>query len=347
MNLFMVSSPLQFINALEAKHYFNYFSENCILLIFQDSGKNRHTIHRIKNMIKETDWYKVYYIGGGSSKTSWIRSLTQLSRIKKYIFSVKDIFVGDFLVHELMKDFINNINYDNVYLLDDGNKTLTYHELSAGNDVSIKETSIKDFVRNIIKKYFFRFSVNYPYIFKKLNYFTIYNLRQKNNEIIIKNDYQHIKRLIDNKDSLERVWFLGCDLPECNIVSEKIYLDYLEKIKNYFSPQEIIYIPHRFENMTKLKKIEQVIGIEIYNTQTCIEYELCQQKNLPNTLASFFCSALDTCNQIYRDKINIKSFIINPSYIDVKIKDHVQEIYSYYHKNYKDNFSIVDLANHI
>jgi hypothetical protein len=320
MNLFLVESPLQLLNAIEAKNYFDLDDRESILIVF--IGKSELNFEQINYLIDKNSWKEINFIRH-NKKVDVIKKVFSLNRIaKRYL--VSSVFFGDYRSW-YMRHFINITKPENVYLLDDGAATVNiYNQLSIGFKFEEKRLFLK-----LIKKYLLRIREEDIQFF---DYFTIYDLKTTSTSKIFRNNYQVLKSLNKLKEKSNEVFLLGQPISEKNVMEEDKYIDYLIKIQKYYNNYRLIYICHRSETKEKVLRIENELGISCRTFDTSIEYALSLQESLPKVLISFYSSALINCKEIFGDIIDISSYYIDSKDINSDYRTYVENIYRYINK---------------
>lgn len=297
-NLFIIRSPLQFINAIEAKFYFKT-TKNILYIIHGKSTINSAHMHKIFSF---STWDEIIEINPNNKKNNLLNNIKSIKILqeKKYDY----IFTGD--IGNINTALISSLKKNETYLLDDGTMTLISHQTLHPSQKEAWSTS--RFIKNNRYKLF---GLKCNLKKEKINYFTIFNLVPHENEKIIKNNFSFFKQsfLPQLKQGSSTVYFIGQNLIIENIMSEIIYLKYIKNIIKYYSNQTIIYYPHRFEKISeKYRELESKEFIIKESTQP-IEIELLTRDCYPNHIASFVSSALSSLKNIFQDS-NIDSFII-------------------------------------
>lgn len=325
MNIFMIESPLQLINAIEAKHHFSIKKEHAVLLILQ--AENENTMKQIANMVSKDEWADVQIIGSGTGKVTWITRLLSLRSVVKKYSRVDYIFIGDYR-SDIMRDFVVSVEHKKVYLLDDGNVTIRMFEMISNGRLP-QDSGAKYLIKSAFKKVLAPKSPKNNEI-TNIAFFTTFDLKSDRMEIV-RNNYEYFSSLSKDQKKKPVFFFLGAPLSEKNVMdSEDRYIEYLRDVKSYLNETEMVYIPHRSESPEKLDKIKKELNISVTPIDTCIEFELTRNPYLPEGLGSFYSSALGTCHQIFKDLIEIKAFYLQPGDLAEKNQAEIEKIYHYY-----------------
>ncbi|UFT98883.1 glycosyltransferase family 52 [Radiobacillus kanasensis] len=330
MNVFIIESPLQLLNSLEAKYYYKLESAECDLLVL--NGDNPNSVKQIVKMVNRSDWNSIKIIGFGNGKISWI---TRMIKLKKEYKTYKDpdlVFIGDYR-SDLMRDFVNKVNPRQTVLIDDGTVSLRIHRVLTSENERRKflNGDSKDRLKKLIKSMVYLGNVPIQKHVDNLVLFTVYDLPSSENLLVTKNNYLYMKSISSEREKLQEVWLLGSPLVEKGILeSAEVYIDCLSKIKKHYSEvKKIVYVPHRAENEEWIKVYDK-LGFEILRPDASIELYLMIKKEIPNVVASFYSSALGNIYNIFGEQIQIDSFIIPKEQLPEKSKAEIINIYDYY-----------------
>ena len=361
-NVFMVLTPLQILNAIEAKHYFKL--ENNYLVVHMGGS---YPPEKIKGMIVEHDWSGVYYfkldqyfpstfesalLGPHISKDvrayiDYYHMYLNRRKVDKIINALggaKNLFLGNYIRVfsdcSYMRHFANTLKHDRLFLLDDGTSTIIINEQrknrlvkrpdvnDAGSYVSLLKRRIRDSLIEWNDK-----------DADSITFFSAYDIEVLDNDYLIKNEYKHIRECAERTIPSDEVYFLGECMHE-SLMSDDAYLEYVNKVKNYFAHDKLIYFPHPRETVSMTKKINEELGIATKSINVPIEIEICIRGNRPKILAGFISSALQNCRIILND-LKIMAFYISPS--DLIDPTHVHLIYDSFESNASDLFTIVKI----
>ncbi len=231
INLFLISTPLQLLNAIEAKKYFEVADETAVV-IFLTYSNNLITINRI---LDKSEWAEVHFIDDNIErqkehesnliKRKWIpairKVLKSFDRLKHFIEkynSVNLLFVGYYLGLENIH-FINSVSYNRIVLLDDGIATLEINRIRKQNASFFSAWSVEFLLKALFKKFVLRYCLRHP---KSVMFFTVYKMNVSENDSIVTHKYEQLQVLMLLKETSEDVVFLGQPLSEIDpvIISE-------------------------------------------------------------------------------------------------------------------------------
>ncbi|CAA6819447.1 MAG: Unknown protein [uncultured Sulfurovum sp.] len=275
-NVFIVSSPLQVMNAIEAVEHFK--TQNNILLVLH-TGDKKH-LNQMKKMFNFSDWDDIEYI------------LLPLKIVDKIVFAktindalafmkkkkIEKLFVGEFR-SDHVNHIVNSLETQAVYLLDDGLAQLNYNEEVSQESVQVK-------VRRAIYRLLF-----YKLKTIKYTFFTIFQIK---NEKIIPNKYNFFRKQISNKKIENVTFFIGQPLVELGIMSQENYKNELIKIMNFYKEKEFIYISHRREKIANVQELSLALNFTYKVFDTLIELEMINATIVPSSFATFYSTAIVT-----------------------------------------------------
>lgn len=341
-NLFLISTPLQLINALEAKMHFQISNDSSVVIVNAYSTN----LAPIKVLLANYEWREIYFIEDSVEnqkkhednlkKKNPILGLKKVfqssSKFNKLIkqFSVVDaLFIGYYLGLENIH-FANSVKYRRLILLDDGIATLEVNRRRKANISFTKTWNVEYLFRVLFKKLVLRYKLEHPH---SVIFFTSYKIDPSPRDLVEKNEYSEIRRMTKAKESSEEVLFLGQPLSEemPKILTEDTYLRYLDWIVKYIRPHKMIYIPHRDEDKVKLSRLQKLFNVEIRFIHMPFELYLMQQKKLPKCIVGVITSAIPNCKSIFGDSVDIIAIRIHSKdVINKALLTTVEETYSYF-----------------
>lgn len=352
-NIFLVKSPLQLLNAIEAKHHFELDDKDCYLLIM---GDRKSYSQLMKLVIASQQWSNIVLLNrvGLVAGNPWavcdnlgdidklrktilrssLFSIRRLNRLARAIKDVKYVFIGN-NNSPLMRHFANSLGHQQTVLLDDGTATLDIARQRIEGQFSPKPSKLSKRIRLAAKRIFQKLNARQP---ENVVFFTAYKIAVTGADRIISNDFAYLRNRALGLKVTESVYFLGSPLSEVGIVSEDKYLESMRRVKKYYEGKDIIYVSHRRESPEKLARLKSEYGFEVSCFDYPVEYQLAFVGPRPVELASFISSALDNCRLIFEDKMKIVAFKINE--INADRRDIVNGIYDNYELSVGENFIV-------
>jgi len=354
-SVFLISTPLQLMNAMEARKYFNLSASVSKIIIMAYAAN----LEMIKKLLIEEEWASIHYLEESverqkkhESNLNWTRLVFAfnelLERRKKLgdlvnrIGDIQYLFVGYYLSLENLH-FINSTTHKEIVLLDDGIATLEINRRRTQKISVLDAWSFEFLFKALLKRIVFGYRLIHP---KSVTYFTIYDLNIPPFDKIIVNDYSTVRKLMGNKSEANKVYFLGQPLSEIKpyIVKEERYIEYIVQVIKYFKPLKVIYIPHKDESVLKINRLKDQIGIEVQKIDVPFEWYLINVGHKPDKIAGLVTSALPNCKVLFGSEIEIISFRIKKDeLIKSGITNSILDTYDYFEKLSDTNFKIVDL----
>lgn len=298
--LFIVETPFQLLNAYEAMCYFRVEKQRLIIRLSDNEIGN----NQIKEIVKKLDLEsiaKISFISINVHKKS-IFQLLQIFSLKIGLWisqaSYKHIFIGEY--ESRFFQFIAPYS-SNLILLDDGFKTVITQ-------------------KNFTSSHHF-------------NWFSLFNLTPYPNQTIYKNAYEALgKKILSRGNSSEssEIIFIGSNLSEEGIISREYDVQLITKICARYADKTIIYIPHRAEDDSKLKKLtEKNANLKVNRLNFPIELLPLYSMVFPQFFISFYSTALITLKSIYK----IETIAFKFDYSNSKFENNIDQVYTFLQKN--------------
>lgn len=331
MNVFLIESPLQLLNAIEAKTYYQLKNEDSLLLL--QNGEIPESLEQMKSMINADIWPNVRIVGTGKGKISWFTRMIALKKIAKKVGQINLLFLGDYR-SDLMKDFANTVNYKKLVVIDDGAATInTYKNLVGKEEINVNHfsnLSKTEMIKNITKKILYFGNAPSSFTPKQIDLFTVYNLPSENRVKVHKNEYYYHKSINKQKLVEGKIYFLGAPLSEKKVIkSNEEYFNYLLLIKESLPKLPIVYVPHRAEESDKIRKIKE-LGFNIEQNHTCVEHMMIYSNTIPEYIISFYSSALINLKKMMSPEVKIISYQLPYEDLEPKMRSTIKSVYDYY-----------------
>lgn len=284
-NLFIIGTPLQLINAIEAINYFK-LENNILVIVYRSLIANKIQIDKIRNLYKWEEVLEIEY-----SKHS---SLLKYVHLTKYLKTHTYKYVFFPKLEVVPKLVIANVKKEKVFLLDDGGLTVTIYEKS------IKTDKLNKYDFKELRFLLFGLKVK---IRDKINLFTYFNLPAINGIEVIKNSLLHLKNSVtDMKKESSVIYFLG--QPISKLIDDAVYRDSIQSIIKKYN-KKIIYIPHRGESVDKIKYLSELDNsmFSIENIGMPVELFFLNNEIYPSHVISYYSTALTTLDLIFEDTV--------------------------------------------
>lgn len=293
-NLFIVRSPLQIINSIEAIDYFK-LRNNILILIYNDTD---NTNLQMDNLISLHKWKKIIKVNEKTKRSKYFEYISFTYKLKKEAYNY--LFFSNLgSIHKLL---LANIKRKHTYYIDDGVETITrYNNVFLPNKL------------NKIKFRQLRFLIAGLKVFIKddIHFFTYFDLKPFRKSKIVQNNLTHFqKKYLTSVKEDTNIYLLGQPLVSQKFLSEEDYFLYLDLVTKNFD-NKIIYIPHRTEIISKRLKSYISDTFEIRNINMPIELYFLENSIYPLNIVSFMTTAFFTLQKLY-SKCNL-SYIYIPN----------------------------------
>ena len=363
-NVFVVESPFQLLNALEAARYLALANNHLVILQFPGYNEAAYA-----PLIRKEDWAVVMSVPweseGGNNALEMLRGENVRKWYKRYLHwkrrrrftrlsrsfgQAGNLLLGHY--HAEHKSYLhhlaNNLKHERLYLVDDGTSTLTINNHRKGIDIAANRQ--RDVTERVAGSIFMKMKAYLRRRYwdwhveeaESVTFFTIYELVVRKGDHVVKNGYRHLKSVAGNPIQSNEVCFLGECLVEDNVMKEEPYLEHLRKVKDYFEGQQITYVPHPRESTLMVTKIADSLGFEIRRFGVPFEVAVVVRGYRPKVLASFNCSALESCSNILGGALKIISFHIASEHM-LYWSEEATAIYEYFRSKNDPNFEVIPL----
>lgn len=313
MNIFLVTSPLQLLNAIEARIEFN--CQNNILILREE--KTNTGRKQIKSILTLKEWDHIIYL---PRRNKVLSTLLVMSKVKKITTNskIENFFFADYSAWRT-NVFLNNFHAEKEIMIDDGVLTLREYESKIKNCKLLFSNKKYNFIFNLL-----RFSPPRDISpSKRLHIFTIFDL-EKSEIPIIKNKLSFIKSKAKKHNNEERYSvFIG----QAHVNEKGIRIkDYEDTINYIASKSKIYYFPHRTESKEVERKIRKIKNVVYVRPVFPIEIELMNKNINIKEIYGIGSTALVTLSSLIPDaKVYNINFDIS-SYINTSFGENFLEI---------------------
>ena len=280
--LFFTTTPLQVINAIEAKEYFKV-QKSSLILAYDFS--NTMVGEQIHSVISLGEWDEIIKIDT-SSKSRFGHYVKTVKKLKKENFDY--LFVG-YLYLIYAQVLLSNISVNNKVALDDGTATITIQRNP------IMKLSLEKKIR-LWRYKLMGLKVEYSPLIDSFTAFDFLPKYDKQKFFI--NIFSYLKKVftINNIEKSNYVYFIGTAVVGTGILNLEDYILYIKFVEQYYLEKglKVFYIPHCRESQSTLEKIP----FELKRLNKPIELELLFLPKVPR-LASFFSSAIFNLDKMF------------------------------------------------
>jgi hypothetical protein len=354
MNVFLIETPHQLLNAIEAKNTLELTDNHLFIVILDGYPENSY-----KPLVVYEDWEEVRFIPSkiksGHPIAEYFRThpservrnyydtfvelrnlRKRLDEIARSVYGVENLFLGNYF-KVYTRHFSNIIKPQRLCLLDDGNATLFINTMRKQDSPVVRVQGYNTIKDNIIYNII---GLNIKQA-ENITFFTTYDLETIDGDSIIKNEYRYFRKMMELSQPCDEVFFLGSTMASEGF-PEDLYMKYMAMVQEYFKEENFVYIPHKCEPEERVNCLKQTLGMNVKRFDVPIEYQLSVRGTIPKVLTSFFSSALENCRVIFGPHLHIKSFYIDPVLFPLA-PDFVKDVYDYYRSKSSPYFEVVDL----
>lgn len=328
-SLFIVRTPFQLFNCIEAQGVFKDVGE-CHLLCIYKKDIDRLLMER---MIESKLWKSVFFL-----QLTTVNRLCYPLVVKHFLINIKDAkycFFG--LTTPLISHCINTVQAEKNILLDDGNEIFLIAKKIANK--KIFHIDMIQRIYNIIlgRKVDFSFA-------KDLSIFTFFDLKDyRLDNVVLHNDYHVFKQKVLTLPTSKEVFFIGSNLID-TYMDKQFFEENMLKVVNYYRGFKVVYVLHRYEDKVYLESIGSKLGFEVIQFSMILEMALLEYGKIPEKIATFRSTALETLGYLYAP-IEMKVFEIDTERL---LKPDQKAEYEILYNNYrKKNIPIINLKGNI
>ena len=302
LSIFVVSTPLQLLNAIEAryalvassaetelwvvsKHEGHRFTWQCAEGIFQ-SHFSRLRLLELRNVSVRD--------GIRGALGALISNRRRLRLLPREYPACQRVLIGNPRTREHL--YLASLFSDShLTCLDDGTGTVSFFERVAAGGGLHGGGLVIDARKNArLREYCFRvFYGNYREPLRRAEVFTAFVTSAESAGFVAsENAYAWLKSQRRAKGPRDGTHFLGAPFVERNELPWDIYKAWLQRLAGVL-PKPILYVAHWAESNAQLQRIESELGIACRRFERPYEIEYLLGGEAPACVASWFSSALD------------------------------------------------------
>lgn len=317
-SLFVLSSPLQVICAVEAIHKFR-ISEYRVILVLADDVRNGQVFALCSQCGIKYEIVNIPNISTG-----------KIQLLKKQINKYKRVFIGDpRSISQLQVAYSICSNHSVFVMLDDGDDNIfMLMGYSFWKDKGWKDRLYALYFYSIIP------------IFRKINFgrylFTIYSNIQTKKFSCVANTFEYFSQSLKSNNLQDGVFFVGtnhnryCEPGNYPIEMVKKGLEEVFKeLKNEYLEEPIYYIPHGRDTELFPEELCEKYGIIFKRPQKTVELMFIDLGITPKAVYGFTSTALYNIKLLF-PKAEVYNVVFNVNHANLFIKQ--TEVISEYYK---------------
>jgi hypothetical protein len=364
-NVFVVDTPYQMLNAMEAVHCLQL--KNNHLFVIGPKGQGRD---RFLPLIKVEDWASVNFLSVTIDPKPWIskilgtvanqyycrylnfKRMRSFAKLTARFRHADKVFLGHYWTEEkwYMRHIANMIRYNMLCLLDDGTDTIDINKRR--NRINSEKqqaytvkgddhvSASKRFMSSLRTKYWTRNVAEAP----SVTFFTIYEIDVRKGDQLIKNNYSYLRNLAPPQQvqQPDTVIFIGQCMIDDGSVEADVYLSFLSRVRKYYADKKLIYVPHPRESSSCLARIKEHLHCDFWSASSVIEYDIIVRGVKPKVVAGFVSSALISLAYLMDPDVEIVSFHISSEHWK-GWRDYAIGVYGYLREKARPRVTVVSL----
>jgi len=322
VDLYIIGSPLQALNAIEARAVFPAANATAVLVESVSNTSNQ----QIRSILESENWQEIrtLEIQQGRLRKRYANIAATVDALRAT--QIGRLFIGFY--EDIFLHLAHSLPHQQVFLLDDGVATISLNYTRTGNRKHLFPIPAwKQFVR----RWFLQTADGMRLDpIDTLHYFTIYDrLVEDGRNLVQTHSMQRLASRRAMTSQSNQVWLLGLG-SEPIFKRQELYLDAIERIVRSWWPTPVRYLPHRLESPLQVELIQRHTGAEILHAGMPVELYLVQFDPVPAVVCSLVSSALYTVGALFPNRIRIVSYRMNFEQIRKRYHCQFDLIYRYY-----------------
>ncbi|MBN8708496.1 MAG: hypothetical protein J0I10_03905 [Verrucomicrobia bacterium] len=343
-SLYMVFSPFQMLNAIEARHSLQSKNDECHLVYCRAiSDRNAE---QIRAMIEETDWASVFYDDSPEERSLYRKRFSGVMGYASKLGPFDRMVVGHF-GWDLGRHVSHALQPREVVVLDDGTAGHRIYNYRFSDVIPSGGQKRASRVASLFSRYVKRIGWGMrtnPY--RSVTFFSIYQHRIHACDQVIPNRFDYLRSQVKGEVEPGLVAFLGGCQVELGILSADYYRHALEVIRRHYPVGKLLYFPHRRESTEKLESLAKQLDFAVVQIDVPFEMHLIGSDILPEEIVTLYSTAIDSCGALLEGKdVRLTAFELDPDRINGDEQRHfIQSVYAYYRAHGRENTSVLPIA---
>jgi hypothetical protein len=370
--LFLVSTPLQVINAYEALEYFDCKPEESLVVLL-DNHTPMNSRH-LKQIIAHQKWKNVHHLPYERRRSLARLRLARRSVVKNVFLQifeyslrrtmgipVEQLIIGRHCFRELkhlckrlpslrhcfvgyfgspfMRHASNSVESDDIVILEEGVNQLHLYDDIHAQKKKFSRIFYLNPAANFFRRIFFgmRLSPCMP-----LHFYTAYDLPSSNRITVSRNSYMRFRGALQSSSRTDDVFFLGEWLTAWNCFTDDQYVDYLTKAREDYSGRRFVFLPHRRTPKATQEAISNIPGIEIRDLGGPVEVAIANMDPRPGVITGFFSSALFNVSMMFGDEIEVTTYRIPTGHMRENLREFIDDFYEYSKRYFSGQVKVVN-----
>ena len=330
LHLYFVQSPLQAINAFEARCAIADGADRHEIVVFDQKERRNNLL--LANTLNALGWQPLYRVpfrrSGPLKIVEWLKLRARLLPLRE----VSRCYVGDYCAGMAVAA-LNLFPKAEIYVVDDGTSTINFPGLRYEG----RRPQHLPPNRNLPM---LSYRTDLP---KALTLFSMYDVAVRPPDALRTN------RLSFLADSLKfeangPVFFIGSCLPDVEVLTFEQFFKLFQAARKWLGSREIQYFPHRRELMDRKQAFFESLGVKIATSSLPFELELTHGSRRPCLVATFYSTALDTLRLLVPERRGyLVAFEVPQEWVQTDSHKEIAEAsYKKYHRS--EEIQVVSLA---
>jgi hypothetical protein len=295
-HLYLIQSPLQAINAFEARQSIADGAErHAVIVVEQKEAETNRIMANTLRTLGWTPWRTVPFRSGNVGKMwEWMRLRLALWPLRR---DVSRVYIGNY-VAGMAVAAANLFHFADHYLLDDGTSSINF---PAFRYDGVRPEHLPP--ARSVPWLGYR-----PQLPPKLTFFSVYDVPVRAPDAPRRNELSFLRNAI-RFDPEGPVLFIGSCMPDVKVITFDQFFTLFRDARAWLGDREVHYFPHRRELMDRKLSFFKELGVKITKPELPFELELIYGKTRPALVSTFYSTAFDTLRLLLAGKPgNLLSF---------------------------------------
>ena len=280
MHLYLIQSPLQAINAYEARCAISDGADTHEVVVFDQKEQRNNLL--LTNTLNALGWQPLYRVpfrrSGPLKIVEWLKLRARLLPLRE----VSRCYVGDYCAGMAVAA-ANLFPKAEHYIVDDGTSTINFPGLRYEG----RRPEHLPPNRNLSM---LGYRTNLP---DALTLFSMYDVAVRSPDSLRKNRLSFLADSVEF-DADGPVFFIGSCLPDVEVITFDQFFELFRAARTWIGDREILYFPHRRELLDRKQAVFRELGVRLAQPDLPFELELIHGPVKPSLITTFYSTALDT-----------------------------------------------------
>lgn len=319
VNVYLLGTPLQALNAIEAQKAYEAAPHESVVLAGSKAGSSQRAISQLESAVALGEWGRVHSVQA-ERVIYWHRQYAEcVERLAAEYPKIDTVFIGSYR-SAAMNHAVRRLHPTRVVLLDDGIATLAVaNERMRGTHVLP--------ARGLVKALGLRAAGLKLAAIPALEFFSTYELNVREPDSYQACTYESFQAALADKPVNNSVLLLGTPASEDGIMSAQRYVDVLVALSQHFEGRTVDYFAHRRESKETLRAVSALPGFNVSEPTECFEMTLRNSPHLPAVVTGLFSSGLITASRLIGGRSKVQGFRVAADLVEAKYRHAVASAY--------------------